>query len=151
MLGSEGLDNPKSDPKADAFNRWPFSKRIADTIAGFDSRDGAPVIGIFGRWGYGKSTVLNYIKRELEESYGNEILILDFNPWLFKTSDELITAFFTELANKLNQSLGTAAQEIGRLLQKGSGAFGLIPGVGSGLSKLTEQLGKELSADSLEN
>lgn len=62
MPNDDGLDNPQTDAAKDAFNRWPFSKRLADLIAGFDMTNGAPVIGIFGKWGYGKSTVLNYIK-----------------------------------------------------------------------------------------
>jgi len=56
------LDNPVHSPEEDEFNRWPFSKRLADTIANFDARGGAPAIGIYGRWGYGKSTVLNFIR-----------------------------------------------------------------------------------------
>jgi predicted KAP-like P-loop ATPase len=60
----DGLDNPGTDPSGDMFNRLPFSKRIAARIAEFNTENGAPVFGIFGRWGYGKSTVMNYIKRE---------------------------------------------------------------------------------------
>src|SRR5258705_12876342 len=100
----DGLDNPGSDPTEDAFNRWPFSKRLADTIAEFDTSNGAPVIGIFGKWGYGKSTVLNYIKRELETTHGDKVVLFEFNPWLFTTEDELIAAFFIGLASKLQVS-----------------------------------------------
>ena len=88
------LDNPGTDPANDAFNRWPFSKRLADTIAAFETHDGAPIFGIFGKWGYGKSTVLNYIKRELLATYHEKVIVFEFNPWLFKNQEDLLTEFF---------------------------------------------------------
>lgn len=147
----DGLDNPGSDPKEDAFNRWPFSKRLADTIAEFDTSNGAPIFGIFGKWGYGKSTVLNYIKREFETTHRDKVVLFEFNPWLFTTEEELITAFLIGLTSKLQQSLGSGWKDFGNLLEKGSGLFGMIPLVGSGAQKFTETLGKEIAKDSLQS
>jgi hypothetical protein len=149
MSVSDGLDNPGTDPKDDAFNRWPFSKRLADTIVGLDTSNGAPVIAIFGKWGYGKSTVLNYIKKELSDNHHEKILLFEFNPWLFTSQEDLINAFLTSLGKLLEQSLGTTKQEIGKLLEKGSGLFGMFPVVGSGASRFAEQIGKSLAADSI--
>jgi predicted KAP-like P-loop ATPase len=148
---NDGLDNPLSDPAEDAFNRWPFSARLADTIANLDTRNGAPVIGIFGKWGYGKSTVLNYIKRQLETAHSNKTVLFEFNPWLFTNQEDLLAAFFAGLAMRLEESLGNPANNAGVLLQKYSGLFGMIPIVGSGASKFAEQLGKELSANSVQS
>jgi ABC-type Na+ transport system ATPase subunit NatA len=69
MPNDRTLDIPVQSPDEDEFNRWPFSKRLANTIAAFDARAGAPVIGIYGRRGYGKSTVLNFIRTQLEEEH----------------------------------------------------------------------------------
>jgi len=67
-MSLQRLDRPGTDPAEDAFNRWPFSKRLAEIIAGFDTSNGAPIFGMFGKWGYGKSTVLNYIKKRIYRS-----------------------------------------------------------------------------------
>jgi hypothetical protein len=150
MPNDDGLDNPQTDAARDAFNRWPFSKRLADLIAGFDTTNGAPVIGIFGKWGYGKSTVLNYIKHELETTHRDTIVAYEFNPWLFTNQEELVAAFLVSLTAQLKVSLGTGAKQFGKWLEKSSGLFGMIPfGIGSGAAKLTEQIGKDLANDPL--
>jgi KAP family P-loop domain len=149
MTFRDGLDNPGFDPADDKFDRWPFSKRLADTIATFDTGNGAPVFGIFGRWGYGKSTVLNYIRGELEKTHADKVVLFEFNPWLFTSQDELLAHFFVGLAAMLDQTLGSRAEDAGQFLKKWSGAFGLIPGVGGGMSKLAEQVGAQLTDNSL--
>jgi hypothetical protein len=42
MSRDVSLDNPAQQRQDDEFNRWPFSKRLADTIAAFDASEGAP-------------------------------------------------------------------------------------------------------------
>ena len=53
-------DTPLHEQKADRFDRWPFAERIARTIADRETPSSL-VIGIYGKWGEGKTTVLNYI------------------------------------------------------------------------------------------
>lgn len=71
-------DSPVSDPDSeDKLKRWPFAQRIAKTIA--SRRDPSSiVIGICGAWGEGKTSVLNFIEKELKnwphvipESFGS--------------------------------------------------------------------------------
>jgi predicted KAP-like P-loop ATPase len=150
MSTDDGLDNPGVDPEKDAFGRWPFSERLADAIAAFDAQSGAPVLGLFGKWGYGKSTVLNYVKAKIATAYVEKIVLYDFNPWLFTNRDELLASFFAGLAARLEESLGNNKKTAGSLLQKYSGVFGMIPIVGTGASKFAEQVGKELSSNSLQ-
>jgi predicted KAP-like P-loop ATPase len=147
----DGLDNPRSDPKDDIFNRYPFSKRLAETIVGFDTRNGAAVFGIFARWGYGKSTVLNYLKHELTTNHSDEVVVFEFNPWFFTGQEDLLAAFFSGLAARLEQALAGRTKDAGQILKKYSGIFGLIPIVGTGASKLAEQIGTEMSENSLAN
>src|SRR5215210_5956235 len=59
-------DHPIKARNEDRFQRWGFAKRIADTIA----RRGDPrglVVGIFGAWGEGKTSVLNLVDEALRE------------------------------------------------------------------------------------
>src|SRR6266581_8674542 len=108
------LDNPARSREEDEFNWWPFCKRLADTIAGFEARDGAPVIGIYGRWGYGKTAVLNFIREELQREHANTIEILEFNPWMFRDQETLVRAFFQGLALTLDRTLGGTGQKVGQ-------------------------------------
>ncbi len=56
-----GSDDPISEPEHDRFDRRPFAKRVAQLI---QSRTQASclTIGIFGKWGEGKASVLNLIR-----------------------------------------------------------------------------------------
>jgi predicted KAP-like P-loop ATPase len=143
-------DNPVRSPEDDEFNRWPFSKRLADTIAHFDARDGAAVIGIFGRWGYGKSTVLNFIHAALTQEHSDKVDIFEFNPWMFKDQDALVQAFFSGLADTLDRSLVGTGHKVGEMLEFGSALLGLVPFAGTAAGKFAEKVGARLAHQSLD-
>ncbi len=145
-------DSPLSNPDLDEFNRGEYSKRIAQTIAA--RKDPASlVVGIYGKWGEGKTTVLNFINTELNH-YEN-VIALKFNPWLFPSETELLIAFYTELAKGLGKSLPTMKETIGRLITDYLVPFTnlskAIPVInGLDLGDLTEKIGKLLSSVRLE-
>src|SRR5438128_2438748 len=142
---NQQVDDPAVRQEDDAFNRWPFSERLADTIANFDAGAGAPVIGIYGKWGSGKTSVLNFLKSALADKHGDKVVLHPFNPWLFKDPETLLQSFFAELGKAMQKSSKTLGDNVGQLLQDYSGLFGLIPGVGSAMSKIAEQGGKALT------
>lgn len=142
------LDNPVSLKAEDEFNRWPFSHRLAATISGFDARQGAPVLGLFGSWGSGKSTVLNFVRTVLESDHSDDVIVYFFNPWLFKDTDALLLEFFAGMAQTVKAKLGSPGRKVGTLMEKYGGALNAVPLVGKGLSDLTQSLGKELASDS---
>jgi KAP-like P-loop domain-containing protein len=142
---NQHLDDPAVRQEDDAFNRWPFSERLADTIANFDTSSGAPVIGIYGKWGSGKTSVLNFLRTALADKYGDKIVLHPFNPWLFKDPETLLQSFFAELGKAMQKSNKTLGDNVGKLLQDYSGLFGLVPVVGSALGKIAEQSGKALT------
>ena len=150
MDRNRSLDNPAQTRAEDEFNRWLFSKRLADTIAAFDAKEGGPVIGLFGRWGYGKSTVLNFIREVFKRDYPEEIEIFEFNPWMFKDQETLVSVFHNGLIEALGRTLKGKAQKFGKILQHTSAVFSPIPIAGGALSKLGEEYGKYLSHKTLE-
>ncbi len=147
-------DSPITDPSQDRFKRWLFAQRITQTIVN-RSDPSSIVIGIYGAWGDGKTTVLNFIEKELN-NYGN-VICIRFNPWRFSNEIELLRNFFETLADALGKSIETATENIGNLLKKyGSGilscfsltvggVFNVSPGPG------IEKLGNTLSSVKLDD
>ncbi|PKG42573.1 P-loop NTPase fold protein [Psychroflexus sp. MES1-P1E] len=72
-------DKPVENEEQDRFQRYNFSKRIADTIIQRENEEGI-VIGIYGAWGEGKTSVLNFIQKELDKQ--KTILTVALNPWI---------------------------------------------------------------------
>ncbi len=58
-------------------------------------------IGIFGDWGSGKSSLIKMITEELESK--ENILILDFNGWLFESYDDAKSALMETIIDELIQ------------------------------------------------
>lgn len=106
-------DAPIGNPALDEFNRRIYSERIAQTIASRKETKSL-VVGIYGKWGEGKTSVLNFIDSELKRQ--NNIVTLFFNPWMFPSETELFTAFYTELAKGLKKSLPTTGEKIGEAI-----------------------------------
>lgn len=96
-------DKPISEEKDDKFQRYNFSKRIAETIIHRTSSDSI-VIGLYGAWGEGKTSVLNFIKQELNPHHPS-VIHFTFNPWRFTDEAALLTSFFNTLASELKKSL----------------------------------------------
>jgi hypothetical protein len=103
-------DAPLSNPAWDRFNRLSFAKRIAETIrARMDPS--SLVIAIYGAWGNGKTTVLNFIAKELRDS--SDVIVLSFNPWRFPSERSMLRYFFTSLAQALESTVTTRIEEVG--------------------------------------
>ena len=133
-------DAPVDDPKADQFKRWPFSQRIAQTIAA--RRDPSSfVVGIFGEWGSGKTTVLNFIEKELSKF--DSVICIRFNPWRFVDEVHLLGNFFNTLQDVLGKCIASRKKEIGELLSRYGFALSLVS---SKVSDLVKGLGESLSS-----
>lgn len=107
-------DKPVATLVQDEFKRYGFAKRIAETIRDRKDPDSF-VVGLYGRWGEGKSSVLNFITTELKAS---QVATITFNPWRFEGEDQLLIGFFTELALALNKQLKTSTEKFGDLLAR---------------------------------
>lgn len=91
------LDQPITSEEDDRFSRAQFAQRITQIINRKENTEGL-VIGLFGKWGSGKSSVLNLMKNSL----ANEI-ILEFNPWFFENEKELIRQFFVQFGHAIRR------------------------------------------------
>lgn len=66
-------------------------------------------IGIFGDWGSGKSSLIKMITKELESE--ENILILDFNGWLFESYDDAKSALMETIVDELIQKTPSGKKE----------------------------------------
>jgi len=106
-------DAPIHDPAEDAFDRWPFAQRIAETIV--TRSDPANLcIAIYGGWGEGKTTALSFIERRLK-THAN-VSVVHFNPWRFATAKDLYVGFFNALAAGIGGSLARGKERIAKAI-----------------------------------
>lgn len=108
-------DQPITCKADDRFNRASFAMRIAETIA-TRIDPSSIVLGLFGPWGDGKTSVLEMMQETLQ-TYPNTITVR-FNPWHFQSSDQLLRGFFATLAEAMGKSLPSMKEKAGDLLQK---------------------------------
>ncbi len=141
-------DSAITDPGQDRFQRAPFAQRIADSIINSNSRD-TGVIGIYGAWGEGKTSVLEMIETALAGK--EQIITLKFNPWRYKDEDGLLKQFFSLLAASLNAKLQKKKEIIGEVLKEYGEYIDIdIPFIGSP-GKKAKKAGEALSHISIED
>jgi len=137
-------DRPIVDPQEDRFQRYNFSKRIADTIINRKSKESI-VFGLFGAWGEGKSSVLNFIDTELQKD--NTIIRIHLNPWRYSDEDSLLKNFFDKIAKALGKKLKKKKEKIGGFIKRHGSltrSLGLdITSIGTSMSDSTLETFKE--------
>ncbi|MBN8852388.1 MAG: hypothetical protein BGO55_01410 [Sphingobacteriales bacterium 50-39] len=145
------LDRPVRDKKDDNFQRYEFSKRVASIINKTRSSKSL-VVGIYGKWGEGKSSVLNFISEEIDSN----AIKIDFNPWYFQEDKQLIKSFFESIAGALGKKLTTKKEAIAKAFEDYGDSIGnianlFIPyGVGA-LFGIGKKIGSKFKNDSLEH
>ena len=100
MLNS---DLPIQNNKDDKLNRSGFATDLATAIINRNTPDGF-VIGMYGEWGSGKTSVINMVVEQLElqrTSLNEKIVIMRFNPWLCADQKQLVSQFFKQLSSRI--------------------------------------------------
>lgn len=146
-------DRPIESANQDLLGRLTFSKQLAEAIFKYGGKDGL-VIGLFGKWGTGKTSILNIVVNEinsLSEDSCDKPIIVKFSPWNYTDKDNLISLFFRVLKNKLDIDKDEEKRKkIGKALTDYSDALdalSLVPMVGSGLAILLKTIAKAQGAE----
>jgi len=125
-------DNPIRKPDDDVLGRSKLAQSFAEQVLSLDASEGI-VVGVLGPWGSGKTSFLNLTRIHLENA---SVAVLDFNPWMFSGTEQVVESFFVELSAQLKLRHGLS--EIGKNIEEYSEAFsglGWLPLVGPGIER----------------
>lgn len=146
-------DLPLKESEDDKLGRYLFATEIASGLVNsFKENNESIVLGINGTWGSGKSTLINFIIKEVERistEQKQEIIVLRFNPWMFSGQKELQTVFLKELILKLknnSEKLKNASKKIAEFLEYLNWVNYVHSGAGEALKSLKnifKKVGKE--------
>ena len=96
---AKGHDAPLSDKSEDVYRRWPVATAISRVISAAPPK-WSTRIGLFGEWGDGKTTVLNFV--EFQQKQANNIVIR-YSPWGATSEEEIWKEFSSKLLEGLKK------------------------------------------------
>lgn len=136
-------DKPIISNQDDLLNRKSFSSLLAKTLVELKNDD-TFTVGLFGKWGTGKTSVVNMTLAEIEQLQSQDkekMIVIHFEPWHFTDSTQLLTQFLIRLSTEFKGNKDKTIQKIGKEIEKYSGAFelaGLIPTYGGLIAMLAK-------------
>ncbi len=136
-----GFDSAIKTRAEDHLNRWPFAQEIYG-IATTGPAEWSVRVGIYGEWGTGKSSVLEFIGAMAER---DEHTLIRFNPWQYSTKNVLWREFVSAV---YNQPIFASMERAGwvRIKNKSRWVLDRTKVVEEGTKLFNEKAGKALSA-----
>lgn len=132
-------DTPLNKVADDRLGRENIVDLIVDSINDYVRKDHpCMVYGIYGKWGEGKTSVMNFVEEKLlSQEKGDNISIIKFNPWLVNNDETLMREFFRLMTNKLDDRTREVFEKYGSLaiLASKTVVNAFFPGFGSVLAE----------------
>jgi predicted KAP-like P-loop ATPase len=97
----------------DELERTGFVNGLVTRISSWKETESI-VIGLYGEWGTGKTSVLNLMKTKFEEDKNN--VIISFNPWYFKDEEQLILQFFNNFIAGIEENFSGQKKDKVRII-----------------------------------
>ncbi len=116
-------DQPIESSEDDRLGRASFAQALGEAILSYKEKDSI-VIGLFGAWGSGKTSIINMAIEHIEsnpklKSDYEKPIVVRFNPWNYSDQNQLITQFFRELSVTLRRhDYAKVAKEVGEWLER---------------------------------
>lgn len=152
-------DKPIQSTQEDQLGRNRFAKLLAQSLLHLNILD-TFTIGLFGKWGSGKTSIVNLTLREIEEQQKGlrveeKLIIVHFEPWNFSDADQLLNQFFIRMSNEFRNQGDKNLAHIGEALEKYSDAFDFLGSLSPSIGLLgflgkrsTAALGRKLKKGS---
>ncbi len=114
-------DRPIQKSEQDCLGRTTFAKYLARCIIDHKNPESL-VIGLYGGWGTGKTSLINLMLEELNLASSNMFdeerpVILNFSPWSYSGQNQLIYAFFRRFSSVIRQFEYMDTQEKNKIIQ----------------------------------
>ena len=85
----------------DLLGRRKEARDLAEKIFQTDTSNAAFTLGLTAPWGAGKTSFMLSMKDYLEKHHSDRVILVDFNPWMYRKSPNLTQIFFEELSRTL--------------------------------------------------
>lgn len=121
-------DVPIRTAREDRLQRAPFAKEVAKAVLSYTGKESL-VVGIYGPWGSGKSSVLNLIVEEissLQASPDSRPVIVQFNPWNFADQHQLNEQFFHQLSTTILSRMPHQFKNLAKKVQEYGNNFSAL-------------------------
>ena len=114
------FDSAQTDQNRDEFGFAALAENLSSSIAGLlasTASGGSFVVGLEGKWGSGKSTILNYLRIALGKRFvGERQFIVDFDPWWLEDGANIASSLLGDVLSTLPQKEAKlAAKAVGSL------------------------------------
>lgn len=93
-------DTPILKSTEDLLFRDIFIDSIATSIRNYKDNESL-TIGLYGKWGEGKTSIINLLIENLDKD--EDIIYLRFEPWLYSNTEQLISMFFKDLSKNIDK------------------------------------------------
>ncbi|MEK6592030.1 MAG: P-loop NTPase fold protein, partial [Pseudomonadota bacterium] len=119
-----------TEDSPDLLNREAFAQHLAEILV-LNLKDDCLTVSLEGEWGYGKTSVINLVKRHCQKGPIKPIIV-EYNPWLGGKAEALIQDFLVQLSSRLHvpdrpkEALNAAKEVLS--YSKLFGAMKFIPG-----------------------
>ena len=116
------VDYPASPEDADLLGRSSEVLDLAKKIFHTDTSRAAFTLGLTAPWGAGKTSFMLAMQKYLRDNHCSEIILIEFNPWMYRKAPNLTQIFFEELSRALAPYSSALAsgfmQYVGYILSK---------------------------------
>ena len=137
-------DSPINNLREDRFSRTSLVEHVAKAIQKkCESEHDSLCIGIYGRWGEGKTSFVNMLKSLLlADRTTDNVYIANFNPWIINDEQGLIKEFFKTIASNTDDKLKGFIAKYGGIITYSSQLVGnlIVPGFGTALKTHLKEL-----------
>jgi hypothetical protein len=135
-------DKPLTDIKDDKFGREPVVELIVSSINQVVSTDHPCLVyGIYGKWGEGKTSLMNFVKERLKsQGKGDGMNLVEFNPWLVNNDEALLKEFFKTIMVDVDEEARKIFKKYGSLAIFASKTIlnAFIPGAGNAAAEVIQ-------------
>ena len=117
---SLATDTPIKAREQDLIGRVPFAERLADILKSAAGPESL-VIGLYGPWGSGKTSVINLVENALSRKDDDGkagVSVVRFEPWNYLTVEQLLAQFLKEVGDALDKDASGSRKPCGKLRGK---------------------------------